>query len=178
MQRELGLSASPRVMGLKERPDEEDVGRLYREHSDWLRGRVSRQFGPDDAEDIVQEAYIRTGDRAKSLDHPRGFLLTVAFNLGRDLSRRRRTAARASASDSVLSVTAPALPGGQVEAVMLKQIILALPEAERQVSLMSRFEGMPHAAIARALGISVKTVEWRMSRALARCAAHLRDDEG
>ena len=61
---------------------------------------------------------------------------------------------------------------------MLKQIILALPEAERQVLLMSRFEGMPHAAIARALGISVKTVEWRMSRALARCAAHLRDDEG
>ena len=56
--------------------------------------------------------------------------------------------------------------------------LLALPEAERQVLLMSRFEGMPHAAIARALGISVKTVEWRMSRALARCAAHLRDDEG
>ena len=173
------MSASPRVMGLEEKPDEEDVGRLYREHSDWLRGRVSRQFGPDDAEDIVQEAYIRTGDKAKSLHHPRGFLLTVAFNLGRDLSRRKRTAARAGASgDVLLGATAPALPGGQVETVMLKQIILALPEAERQVLLMSRFEGLPHAAIARALGISVKTVEWRMSRALARCAAHLRDDEG
>lgn len=174
------MPASSRVIGLEQEPDEEDVGRLYREHSDWLRRRVSRQFGADDAEDIVQEAYIRTAGRAKSLNHAKGFLLTVAFNLGRDLSRRRRRAACAVVASEGFSLgaKAAALPGGQVETVILKQIVLSLPEAERQVFLLSRFEGLSYAAIARALGISVKTVEWRMSRALARCAAHLRDDEG
>ncbi len=172
------MSASPRVIALEDETDESDVGQLYREHSDWLRRRVSRQFGPDDAEDLVQEAYVRTASRRRSLSHPRGFLLTVAFNLGRDLARRRKTAVCAGAGPSEdgpaagMSVSF----GGQIETVMLKQIVLALPEADRRVFLMSRFEGLSNSAIARALGISVKTVEWRMSRALARCAAHLRDE--
>lgn len=176
---EVVLPASPRIIALEEEADEADVGQLYREHSDWLRRRVSRRFGADDAEDLVQETYVRTAGRDYSLSHPRGFLLTVAFNLGRDLARRRNTASRAVAvsSDACLKgERADASSGGQFETIMLKQIVLGLPEAERRVFLMSRFEGLSNIAIARALGISVKTVEWRMSRALARCAAHLRDE--
>lgn len=176
--REVALPASPRVIVLDEEVDEPDVEQLYRQHSDWLRRRVSRQFGPEDAEDLVQEAYVRTADHRRSLSHPRGFLLTVAFNLGRDLARRRKTAlcAVAAAPESGPATGMNVSSGGQIETILLKQIILALPEADRRVFLMSRFEGLSNSAIARALGISVKTVEWRMSRALARCAAHLRDE--
>lgn len=177
--REVVLPASPRVIALEEEVDEADVGQLFREHSDWLRRRISRQFGPDDAEDLVQEAYVRTAARRQALSHPRGFLLTVAFNLGRDLARRRKTAVRSVAASSEggpFDMGMAASSGGQIETVMLKQIVLALPEADRRVFLMSRFEGLSNIAIARTLGISVKTVEWRMSRALARCAAQLRDE--
>jgi len=176
--KEVALPASPRVIVLEEEAGESDVDQLYREHSEWLRRRISRQFGPDDAEDLVQEAYVRTAGRRRLLSHPRGFLLTVAFNLGRDLARRRKTAlcAAAVAPESGPATGMKASSGGQIETILLKQIILALPEAERRVFLMSRFEGLSNSAIARALGISVKTVEWRMSRALARCAAHLRDE--
>lgn len=50
-----------------------------------------------------------------------------------------------------------------------------MPEKERHVFLLNRFSGLSYPEIAARLGISVKTVESRMSKALAHCVALLRD---
>ncbi|MNF08639.1 RNA polymerase sigma factor [compost metagenome] len=57
---------------------------------------------------------------------------------------------------------------------MARELILGLPEPLRDVFVLSRFGGLTNAQIGEKLGISPKTVEWRMTRALAHCAAQLR----
>ncbi|MFN3780483.1 MAG: sigma factor-like helix-turn-helix DNA-binding protein [Brevundimonas aurantiaca] len=60
------------------------------------------------------------------------------------------------------------------ETLLLKEIIRSIAEKDREVFLLSRFGGLTHAQIAARLGVAVKTVEWRMARALKHCDDQLR----
>lgn len=147
---------------------------LYRRHAAWLGTRLRRRYG-DDAEDIAQEAWRRmlsAYGSAAGVRYPKALLLRIATNLGRDRAagRARLDAYVAQASPSVEA----AWTGGQEAAVLLEQIILGLPEGERDVFVMSRIGGLTNSQIAERLKISRKTVEWRLTKALARCAAQLR----
>lgn len=53
--------------------------------------------------------------------------------------------------------------------------IQSLPEQCRHIFQLSRVEGLKYAEIAQKLGISVKTVETQMSRALLKLKAELKD---
>ncbi len=59
--------------------------------------------------------------------------------------------------------------------IRVKNILDQLPPETAQVFKMNRFEGMKYREIAEKLSISVKTVEARMSRALAGFRQHLKD---
>ena len=62
----------------------------------------------------------------------------------------------------------------QADELLMKQLVLGLPEPLRDVFVLSRFGGLSNSQIGEQLGISPKTVEWRMTKALAHCAAQLR----
>lgn len=155
--------------GELDRQGMEGLNGLYRRHADWLARRLRRRVGPVEADDLVQETYLRIAPTdTAAIRHPKAFLLRVAMNLLRDKARgdRRRSAAHDEASRGQDQVQQP-------DAVLLKQIIRSMPALYRDVFVLSRFGGMTYNQIAILQGVSVKTVEWRMSKALDHCARQL-----
>ena len=146
---------------------------FYRRYSPWLVARLRRRFGAD-TEDLVQEIWLRMEAIEADLDirHPRAFLLKIAFNIG--LSGDRQTRRRRQILDSAVPLGAVTCEPAQDAVVQIQEIVLALPQPLRDVFVLSRFGGLTTNQIAERLGISPKTVEWRMSKALAQCAAELR----
>lgn len=148
----------------------EGLNGLYRRYAGWLDGRLRAHVDPDRAADVVQDTYLRAAPyRIGDIRHPRAFLLRIAMNLVRDESRRSRRQA--------VAVEPPALAeaASQADQLLLKQIVLTMPPLYRDVFVLSRFGGMTYAEIAAARGLNVKTVEWRMSKALEHCVARLDD---
>lgn len=124
--------------GELDRQGMEGLNGLYRHHADWLARRLRRRVGPVEADDLVQETYMRIAPTdTAAIRHPKAFLLRVAMNLLRDKARgdRRRSAAHDEASRGQDHVQQP-------DAVLLKQIIRSMPALYRDVFVLSRFGGM------------------------------------
>lgn len=148
---------------------------LYRTHADWLRGLIARRLRiqPADVDDIVQDTWLRASCcKTGEIQHPKAFLTQTALNLFRD--RRRRETVRDDHRSAVAANEAESArqkPGlaEQETAFTLERLILSMPDIHRDVFLLSRFSHMTNAQIAEHLGISIKTVEWRMGKALELC---------
>lgn len=144
-----------------------EVEGAYRRHGDWLVAFLRRRFGAQDAEDLAQETYLRAVASGVVPRHPRALLARIAMNAGRDMLRRRAVRPMLVREDAALGVDGAA----QAEIVLLKQVIMALPPKLQEVFVLSRFAGLTYEEIAHRCGISVKTVEGRMTKALAMCTA-------
>lgn len=154
------------------------LNELYRRHGSWLRSNVRSQFriSAAEAEDIVQDAYIRIARQPERLiDQPRSYLAMIARNLFRDRRRREKVRAdhREAAADAQIAIVNVQDLSEQEAKYELERLILSMPDLYRDVFLLSRFRHMTNAAIAEHLGLSIKTVEWRMSRALDFCVRQL-----
>lgn len=149
---------------------------FFRRHRTWLLALLKLR-SPRDAEDLLQETFLRAATQDLSgIRHPRAWLATIALNVVREQHRRRavRTPASEAEGAEAFTDTQP-VAGTQDEALLLKQIILSLPPKLAEAFVLSRFEGLTHEEIARRCGVSKRTVEWRIGKALATCAARLKD---
>lgn len=160
--------------GELERRRDGGLADLYRRHAPWLARRLRGRFG-DEGEDLAQETWRKMaaayGD-GRGVRHPRALLMMVAGRLASDSAAKR--ARREALVEGRLAPEAEGAEAAQEAAVLLEELILGLPDDLRSVFVMSRFGGLSNAQIAGRLGISPKTVEWRMTRALAHLAAQLR----
>lgn len=144
----------------------------YRQYGGWLLDFLRRRFGREAAEDLAQETYVRLARSHPDPRSPKALLAVTALNAARDQARRR--AARPTLVQAE-NLPDPGAPAGQMEGVLLKQVVMSLPRNLRAVFLLSRFGGMTNDEIAQHCGVSVKTVEARITRALKICALRLRD---
>jgi RNA polymerase sigma factor (sigma-70 family) len=172
-------AAEPTQCDGSAQPSQISLEGLYRRHARWLQGALRRRFGAalgESAEELVQEAYIRAAPYCArgQLRQPRAFLMQVATNLAHDHLRRIARQGGVVAIEELGEKAEHAVKPEQDETVLLKQLILRLPENLRDVFVLSRFSGMTNQDIAIHCGVSVKTVEWRMTRALAHIAEGLR----
>jgi len=145
---------------------------FYGQYSAWLRRRLISRYGHQEAEDLAQETWLRFMPYHANggVLRPRALLLTIAGNLAADLGRRQKRSGVAMTASHPNSFQAPL----QAEELTVKELIIGLPRPLRDVFVLSRFGGLTNRQIAEQLGISPKTVEWRMTKALAHCAAQLK----
>lgn len=149
---------------------QDGLNRLYRQYAAWLGRRLRARIGADAAADVVQETYIRAAPYVLSdIRHPKAFLLTIAENLLRD--EGRRMSRQRCGSEGLNAPQSEA--ASQFDQALLSEVIRSMPVLYRNVFVLNRFGGMTYPEIARTLGVSVKTVEWRMGRAIEYCASRL-----
>ena len=158
--------------------DTAGLDQLYRRYAPWLAAMLRRRFGHGfdaEADDIVQETYARLAPHdPAAIRQPQALLMRVASNLARDILRRR--AVRGRHKDEVQHAPAPPpLLLDAMDDLMVKETILSIPEAYRDVFVLSRVGGLTYEEIATRCGLSVKSVEWRLGRAIAHCIKHLQD---
>jgi RNA polymerase sigma factor (sigma-70 family) len=121
--------------------------------------------GPDDAEDVVQETYLRARERLGQLRNPRAFeawLIRIALNEARSIARRRATHQRP------LGDFDPASPARDSDLALL-QMINELPTRERMAVVLFYGYGYGAREVGRLLGIShinARTVLFRARRRL------------
>lgn len=126
--------------------------------------------------DLAQEVALRAIESGAAVRHPRAFLQRIARNIAIDEARKFKVRGGVALQvDALPDHLAPFTDADQEMTLLLKQIILGLPELYRDVFILNRFHGMSYAEIAVERGLSVKAVEYRMSRALALCEEALRD---
>jgi RNA polymerase sigma-70 factor (ECF subfamily) len=128
----------------------------------------------DTAHDIVQETFVRVWQHRSSLQPELPFL-TYLFHISRNLvrDRARRSTVRRGFETDIPAILLPTKddPEGLLQDSMLQEALAEairtkLPSRCREIFLLSRMEGMSHAEISRHLGITVKTVENQITRAL------------
>jgi RNA polymerase sigma-70 factor (family 1) len=133
-----------------------------------------RYLGARDlAEEIVQEVFLCIWERRESWDvrtSVRSYLLTSVRNAALSYLRHERVVRRRQAEvrDSHESVAAsPEACALEAETVVaVRQAIARLPDRCRLVFTLHREQGLTYTEVAEALGISPRTVEVQIGRAL------------
>lgn len=150
--------------------DEGAFARLYRRHVARVHTLVRRMAGPDAADDLTQDIFIRAWDKLPSFRAESAFatwLHRLAVNVV--LSRRR---SEKSERTWMLDEDAPrgAAAGRNLYpgvALDLESAIARLPEGARQVFVLHDVEGWTHEEIASQCGLVPGTSKSQLSRARA-----------
>ena len=158
---------------------------MFAEHGPVLRGFFARRGASDEAEDMVQETYLRLlrahqcqGD---AIANPEAYLFTVALNLAREQAARRRWSLLPI--EEIENITTMLAAEESVEGVAeraqrrqrLQELLGTLPEHTRAVLVMQYRDGLSYKQIAERMGVSSHMVKKHVVRGLSVCRRALAD---
>lgn len=152
--------------------DDDAFSTIFREHYPGLVVSATRLLGERAlAEEIAQDVMLELWRRraALTLSGPvRAYLQSAVRNRALNRLRQARTAQRGESyvrGPSASPAADSQAESGELE-IAVSRAIAALSEPQREVFEMNRTRGLTYNEIAELLGISVKSVEARMGRAL------------
>ncbi len=167
----------------RRRAEEETLAALVSQYAGTLyRVAYSVLRNPSDAEDAVQEAFLRVLRHRETLNEVRDqrvWLIRIVWNIA--LDRKRRAKTRPETDDvAELARVLPAAGLSAEERAAAAQhhahvlaCVEQLPHKERQVLMLSAFEELTSVEIASVLGITESSVRSRLFRARNLMAALL-----
>lgn len=155
--------------------------RLHRAFLPVVHGIALAHVGPDDADDVTQEAFLAMHRRLDDLRDPAalpGWVVAVARNAARDRLRRRARDPAPRAGDAGLEAVAARAPAdrGDGGAALRARVLAALasvPEAYREALVWRLVEGLTGPEIAARTGRSPGAVRVHLCTGLARLRAAL-----
>jgi len=143
---------------------------LVRRHEPLVRG-LARRFtrGEAEAQDVVQDVFLRAFDRLSTLREParlRPWLARLAVQRGLTLGRRRGVEKAALPALAREEAVAGVEPEAAEERARLLAALDELPAETRAVVVLRYLEGLDAPRIAETLQLSPEAVRQRLSRAL------------
>jgi RNA polymerase sigma-70 factor (ECF subfamily) len=153
--------------------DTQAFARLVQAHQQRLLRFAERLLGDADAaEDAVQEAFLRLW-RGRERYHPQGtltaFLLRIVRNLCLDYCRSQHATRPLDEANRVPAGSESGVESrtqDQALSAAVRQAVLALPEPQRVVFVLSQYERLSYREIAEVLGCPLGTVASRKYQAL------------
>jgi RNA polymerase sigma-70 factor (ECF subfamily) len=157
--------------------DKDAFRNLYREYYEPLYRFAWRYVRDNElALDLVQETFTRLWIKRQTLDSGKPikpFLYKIIHNLVIDHVRKQSV--REDAMKSIAFDDRHEDDHESNETVQtIQNVIHSLPDGQQEVFRMNRYEGLKYNEIAEILGLSVKAVEKRMSKALQTLRAELK----
>jgi RNA polymerase sigma-70 factor (ECF subfamily) len=154
-------------------------GAIFDRHATRLRRYLVRRLGPDDGDTMLGELFLIAFERRARFDTERAsaapWLYGIATNLvarhRRREHRRLHAVARLASRRTEPVDVAEAVSGAMDVADRWERAaaaVMALPEIERDVVVLSVWEGLSYDEIADALDIPIGTVRSRLNRARRR----------
>jgi RNA polymerase sigma-70 factor (ECF subfamily) len=141
----------------------------------WRAGSV------EDAEDVVQEVFVKVaeqGSRLTRVRRPKEWLLTVAHRCAVDCVRRRDRREMGAIGEAPYLVAQTDDPDRATDAQTVSRLVGRLPAPQREVVLLRHFADCTFAAIGKITGVPTFTASSRYRLAIARLRRFLEDDHG
>lgn len=142
---------------------------------------IQQTGNPEEAEEIVQDVFVKLWMKREKLSIDtsiKSYLYRMVLNsiINRSQHQKVRMQHKADMVFQQKESESPAHAFAAAEVEMLAmQAIENMPEKRRQVYEFSRVHGLKYSEIAEKMGISVKTVEVHLSKALEQLRFHLKD---
>jgi RNA polymerase sigma-70 factor, ECF subfamily len=163
--------------------DNAAMAELYDRHSRVAFAIIRRILqNPSDAEEVLQEAFVRVWSRADTYDprlgSPAGWILRIARNRAIDRLRARRARGAVDAPLAAPADGSAALPEPETHetpellmqtaaaSVAVRGAVAALPAAQRQLIEAAFFEGYTHQELAARFSVPLGTVKTRIRSGL------------
>jgi RNA polymerase sigma-70 factor, ECF subfamily len=125
---------------------------------------------PDDADDLVQDAFLRALERIGTFDPSRAFepwFTRLLVNLGRD-QHRKQTVRRTESHDpeAIAGGTRPDREAERSELrSSLREALASLPDRQRLIVTLFEIDGRSTEEIAGMLNVSQVTIRWHLHQA-------------
>jgi len=176
MSPDLKMNAVEEVTGIEKKLDDATFEIAFKKHFVPLCAYCHYKFGFDTdlAKDVVQGSFLKLWEARPAISNDltvKAYLYKIIINSSLDILRKEK-----KKQDGQKDAGQRMRDGSSSNGIdqndykqlsnEIDQAISELPEQMRRIFQLCRFEGLKYREVADRLGISVKTVETQMSRAL------------